>query len=333
MMMKRIFPLLCALLPFASCQRSSNAQNGDTAQANAVSVSVPVFNADSAYAYIDRQVAFGPRVPNSPAHDQCAEYLIGELQRHGATVIPQKAQVTAYDGTVLHITNIIGSFQPENPKRILLFAHWDTRPWADHDADPSQHRTPILGANDGASGVGALLEMARLVGQQKMELGVDFIFFDAEDYGTPEWDAHHARNDETTWCLGSQYWSSRPHKENYTARYGILLDMVGGKGATFYQEGFSRDAAPGVVDKVWKKAAALGYGHYFIPEAGGYVTDDHLFVNRMARIPSIDIIPTDRENGGFGFFWHTQKDDMEVIDKNTLKAVGQTVTEVIYNEK
>lgn len=325
---RTIFLLLHGLL-IVSCQSNSRTQVHEETQ---VTVEAPVFNADSAYEYIARQVAFGPRVPNTPEHDQCAEYLIAELKRHGAQVTAQKADVVAYDGTVLHATNIIGSYQPENPKRVLLFAHWDTRPWADNDPNPQKHRTPILGANDGASGVGVLLEIARLLHTQSPEIGIDLIFFDAEDYGTPQWDKE-GRNDETTWCLGSQYWASNPHVEDYTARYGILLDMVGGRGARFYQEGFSREYAQGIVKKVWEKASSLGYLPYFAPDAGGYVTDDHYFVNKIARIPSIDIIPTDKEHQGFGPFWHTVQDNMDVIDKSTLKAVGQTVTEVIYNEK
>lgn len=331
-MYKKIIPCFMSLLLISSCHNSGKQDRTDSVQDTAATVQAPIFNPDSAYEYIARQVAFGPRVPNTDAHKKCGEYLASELKRHGAKVINQKADVTAYDGTILHINNIIGSFQPENKKRVLLFAHWDTRPWADNDPDESKHHTPILGANDGGSGVGVLLETARLIRQQNPDIGIDIIFFDAEDYGTPQW-AKNGNNDEATWCLGTQYWASNPHVEDYTARYGILLDMVGGKNPAFYQEGYSVESAKEVVDKVWQKASSLGYGAYFIPEVGGYVTDDHLFVNRIARIPSIDIIPTDLENGGFGYFWHTMQDNMDVIDKNTLKAVGQTLIEVIYNEK
>lgn len=330
-MKKRLIFLLLHGLVIASCQSNSRSQAHEDSQ-ETTTAEAPSFNADSAYQYIARQVAFGPRVPNTKEHEQCAEYLISELKRHGATVTAQKADVTAYDGTILHATNIIGSYQPENMKRVLLFAHWDTRPWADYDPDPKKHHTPIPGANDGASGVGVLLEIARLLHAQSPEIGIDLIFFDTEDYGTPRWDKQ-GRNDETTWCLGSQYWANNPHVENYTARYGILLDMVGGKGARFYQEGFSREYAKSVVDKVWEKASSIGYIHYFAPDAGGYVTDDHYFVNKIARIPSIDIIPTDRDTNSFGTFWHTEQDNMDIIDKATLKAVGQTVIEVIYSEK
>ncbi len=325
---KLVFLLLACFL-FASCQSKARSQESEELQENKTA---PTFNADSAYSYIDRQVSFGPRVPNTEAHEACAAFLISELERHGARVIAQKTDLTAYDGTILHTTNIIGSYQPENPKRVLLFAHWDSRPWADHDPDPTKHHTPILGANDGASGVGVLLEIARLLHSDSTQIGVDLIFFDAEDYGTPQWD-QTGRRDETTWCLGSQFWAKNPHVENYNARFGILLDMVGGKDARFYQEGYSRQTAKWVVDKVWSQAASLDYSHFFITQPSGGVIDDHYFVNKLARIPCIDIIPTDTENHGFGYFWHTEKDNMDVIDKTTLKAVGQTVTSVIYSEK
>jgi len=293
-------------------------------------INVPVFNADSAYQYIAQQVAFGPRVPNTSAHESCGAFLAGELRRHGATVIEQKAVVTAYDGTALRATNIIGSFQPQNKTRLLLFAHWDTRPWADNDPDESKHHTPILGANDGASGVAMLLEMARLIQEQQPQVGIDLIFFDCEDYGTPQW---AGQDSEDSWCLGTQYWASTPHVEGYNARYGILLDMVGGRNATFYQERFSKEYAQSTIDKVWNTASTLGFGSYFPMEEGGSITDDHLYVNRIAGIPSIDIIPMDKLNGGFGYSWHTLQDDMSCINKATLKAVGQTLTTVIYNEK
>lgn len=315
-----------------SCSTNSKQKTNEEEKNLPVSV-VPAFNADSAYHYIQSQVNFGPRVPNTTEHDACGDYLAQILQSHGATVTNQYADVTAYDGTILKARNIIGSFDPENKKRVALFAHWDTRPWADNDKDEANHYTPILGANDGASGVGVLLEIARQIQKQQPSIGIDIIFFDAEDYGTPQfYKGNHA---EDTWCLGSQYWSRVPHTEGYNARFGILLDMVGGKDATFWQEGFSSEYAPSLVKKVWNKAARLGYGNYFIDQKGGYVTDDHLYVNRIAKIPTIDIIPTQEtdETSGFGSFWHTVNDNMDVIDKSTLKAVGQTVMEVIYNEK
>lgn len=332
--MKRKYLILVSaslLIACTSCGISSKKTN--TKEAEVATVKAPDFDADSAYQYVKAQVDFGPRVPNTKQHVACGEYLAKKLASMGAKVTDQYANVIAYDGTVLKARNIIGSFAPENKKRVLLFAHWDTRPWADMDKDESKHHTPILGANDGASGVGVLLEMARLMGQKAPTIGVDIIFFDAEDYGTPQF--YTGEHKEESWCLGTQYWAHNPHVEGYNARFGILLDMVGGKGATFYKESYSKEFSPSTVKKVWDKANTLGYASMFVDEDGGLVTDDHLFVNRIAKIPSIDIIPTDMssQEGGFGYFWHTTQDNMDVIDKATLKAVGQTVLEVVYNEK
>lgn len=315
------------LLFTGSCKTNTNSKK-ETTEAEATVV-VPEFNADSAYLFVQAQVDFGPRVPNTKQHVECGEFLAQKLEGFGAQVTNQYADLIAYNGTILKARNIIGSYNPENKKRILLFAHWDTRPYADHDPDPKNHNTPILGANDGASGIGVLLEIARQINMQAPRLGIDIIFFDAEDYGTPASYTGHTQND---YALGSQYWSRYPHVEGYNARFGILLDMVGGKDARFYKEGFSEQYASHINKKVWKKAKELGYSNYFINETTGTVTDDHLYVNKIARIPSIDIIPND-DHYSFGSFWHTVGDDMSIIDKETLKAVGQTVLAVIYNEK
>ncbi len=320
-----LIPVLM-LLAFVSCNKTtqSTAKTGK-------SVQVPAFSADSAYSYIEKQVSFGPRVPNSSGHEACGNWLEQKLSDFGAEVTVQKADLTAFDGTVLKAKNIIASFNPEASKRILLFAHWDTRPWADHDPESNNRTKPILGANDGASGVGVLLEMARQFGLQAPAAGVDIILFDAEDYGAPEYLSNADNVD--SWCLGSQYWSKNKHKPNYRAKYGILLDMVGAPGAKFYREQISDYYAKYVVDNVWRTAASLGFGNYFIDSPGGAITDDHLYVNQLAGIPAIDIIQYEPDNNtGFGHYWHTMDDTMEHIDKNTLQAVGATVTYIVYNE-
>ncbi len=292
----------------------------------------PEFNGDSAYTFVDKQVAFGPRVPNTSEHIACGDYLVSELKRFGADVQEQKMVVTAYNGTKLNARNIIGSYQLDKKNRVLLFAHWDTRPYSDHDPDPANHNKPLLGANDGASGVGVLLEVARMLQTKIPEVGVDIIFFDAEDYGTPTFVKPEPEGE--WWCLGSQYWAENPHVTNYKAKFGILLDMVGAPNAIFGKEYFSKMYAGNIVEKVWSTAGQLNYGTYFVGRDGGGVTDDHVPVNKIRRIPSIDIIQYDENTeNNFGTYWHTQKDDMTNISKETLKAVGQTVLEVIYKEK
>lgn len=183
-----------------------------------------------------------------------------------------------------------------------------------------------------------MLELARIIKKSKDEkafnkqLGIDFVCFDAEDWGTPQW-ADVADNADS-WALGAQYWSKNL-PQGYEARYGILLDMVGGVGSKFYREGMSMQYAPEIVKKVWRAAREVGFGSYFPKEDGGVITDDHVPVNQFAKIPTIDIIPyyADCQQSSFGPTWHTLADNMENIDKNTLKAVGQTLVQVIYKEK
>jgi len=289
------------------------------------------FSQDSAYSYIEKQLAFGPRVPNTQAHDECELWLKEKFTSFGADLIIQKAKVKAYDGTLLNMSNIIARFQPEKANRLLLMAHWDTRPFADHDPDPERQNHPIPGANDGASGVGVLLEIGRILKDNKTNLGIDIILFDTEDYGAPdfadtEWDGD-------SWCLGSQYWSKNPHVKNYYARYGILLDMVAAQNAVFTQEEVSVYYAKSILEKVWKKAREKGYSDYFSYEKTSQIIDDHRYVNEILGIPSIDIIQYDQSTEShFGSFWHTHNDDLQIINKNTLKAVGEVVLNVIFAE-
>ena len=323
--------LLLTLTGMVACGNSSKSQS--TEKIEKENVQVPVFNADSAYSYIQAQVDCGTRVPNTPTHDKCADMLAQKLESFGAKVYNQHADLQAWDGTILKSRNIIGAFKPEAKKRVLLCAHWDTRPYADNDPSEKNYRTPIEGANDGASGVGVLLEIARQIQKQAPTIGIDIVFFDSEDYGTPQF--HDGRAPEHDWCLGSQYWGRNPHVKGYFARYGILLDMVGGKGGTFYYEPYSYRTARTQVKKIWKTAHKLGYGQFFVQEEGAEVTDDHVYVHSIGQIPCVDIInynPT-CENSSFGPTWHTINDTMEHIDKGTLKAVGQTVLDVIYHEK
>lgn len=298
----------------------------------------PSFNADSAYAFTKAQCDFGPRDMNTRGHDLCGEWIVSKFKEYGCKVTTQTATLAGYDGTKLRSRNIMASINPEATTRILLCAHWDSRPWADNDPDSANWRKPILAANDAASGVAVMLELARIIGKSKDEkafnkqLGIDFVCFDAEDWGTPQW-ADVADNADS-WALGAQYWSKNL-PQGYEARYGILLDMVGGVGAKFYREGMSMQYAPEIVKKVWRAAREVGFGSYFPKEDGGVITDDHVPVNQFAKIPTIDIIPyyADCQQSSFGPTWHTLADNMENIDKNTLKAVGQTLVQVIYKEK
>lgn len=326
--MRYVLMTILWLVSFVACGGQTKGAEGEDATTRNV-VNVPQFDADSAFYFVKAQVDFGPRVMNTPAHDACGDYLASKLAQYGAKVYNQRADIPSYEGKMLKARNIIGAFNPEAKRRIALFAHWDSRPWADNDPDTAKHYTPILGANDGASGVGVLLEVARLLQQQPTTIGIDIILLDAEDVGNHR---DSGLSDENSWCLGSQYWARTPHVQGYNARFGILLDMVGGANARFLYEYYSEQFARDINRKVWKAARSIGYDNYFVAQGGGGATDDHLFINQIARIPTIDIIPTSQQ---YTFFehWHTVKDNMDVITVPTLKAVGQTILQVIYNEK
>lgn len=289
---------------------------------NIPQIEVPDFNADSAYLFTKKQVDFGPRVPNTPAHQKCSAWLVKEFKRFGLTVIEQKVQGPYYKGGTFNGVNIIAQYKPELAKRVCIAAHWDSRNEA--DADTKDQNKPIDGADDGASGVGVLLELARTLHNHPVEVGVDLICFDLEDNGDDD-------GAPETWCQGSQYWAKNLHRKGYMPYYAILLDMVGGKDARFYKEGVSRQVAPQTVDAVWNIASSLGYDGYFVNADRGGITDDHTFVIRGAQIPMIDIVsmPNDGEHP-FPDHHHTHADNMSIIDKNVLKAVGQTMTATIY---
>jgi len=294
-----------------------------------IKIEVPNFNSDSAYFFVEQQVNFGPRVISSKAWDNCSKYLTSKLESYNAKVIVQQAPITTYDQKKHTIRNIIGSYSPEKNNRIALFAHWDSRHVADYDTINTSK--PILGANDGGSGVGVLLEIARNLNLKNPKIGVDIIFFDAEDYGQPENSKFPIMND--SWCLGSQHWSKNPHKQNYFAKYGILLDMVGGKDAEFWQESISSYYASNIIKKVWDVAHNIGYSNFFIYKNSPQIMDDHYYVNTIAGIPTIDIIEYDPfSKTNFNKHWHTHADNMDNVDRKTLKAVGQTVMKVIYSE-
>jgi len=328
--MKKTFILLIIFaIFFFSCNNSTKNKNKTINPEEQISIVIPNFDPDSAFYFVKTQTDFGPRVPNTEAHKKCAVFLQNKLEKYCDKVILQQFTATTFDKTKINGINIIGTFSPEKEKRILLAAHWDSRPFADHDPNPANRDTPIDGANDGASGVGVLLEISRQLKEKNPEVGVDIIFFDAEDWGT-----RNSKNDSGDWwCLGSQHWARNPHIANYKADFGILLDMVGAPNAKFLQEETSMRFASRIVAKVWSKAYKLGFKDYFLNNAGNPITDDHQYVNQIAKIPMINIIHQDHSTGtGFVSTWHTTQDNISNIDKQTLYVVGTTVLGVIYDE-
>ncbi len=292
-------------------------------------IAVPQLNADSAFAFVQQQVAFGPRIPGTKPHAACANWLAAKLKEYKAEVIVQKGIATTFDNRKYDLKNIIASYNPGMTQRVLLCTHWDTRPFADRDEGSNKNKT-YDGANDGGSGVGVLLEIARQLSMKQPGIGVDLIFFDLEDYGQPDESTFPEMKD--SWCLGSQYWAKNPHKAGYYARYGILLDMVGAKGAVFPKEGTSVYFASGIVERVWNTAAKLGFGSNFINTNSGAITDDHLYINQLANIPCIDIIHYNVMESDFFDHHHRVTDNMDQIDRDVLGMVGQTVLQVVYEE-
>lgn len=287
---------------------------------------LPQFNGERAYQSLVKLVDFGPRAPGSTGHENALRYLLDEFSIVADRVSEQKftftnpeTRNTNHDS--LELTNIIASFDPENGKRILLCAHWDTRPKADRDANPENRNKPILGANDGASGVACLLEMARLINMKKPNYGVDIVLFDGEDMGNPEW---REEIPYSGYLLGSAYFAQNVASPNlsspYRPQFGILLDMVGDRDLDIYMEGNSNHYMPDRVRWVFEKAKGIPQFH---PEVRHWVTDDHIPLNQ-AGIPTLLLIDFDYP------YWHTLEDTPDKCSPESLQAVGDLLVKILY---
>ncbi len=322
--------LLCLFLS-ASLWMGCGSDDKSTPKTTApkAKVKVPAFNADNAYSNVEKQLAFGHRIPGTDEHKACKDWLVSELKQYADDVEVQEFKASFLGLEDQESYNIIASFKPKLNSRIMLAAHWDSRLIAEKDPDESKQDDPIMGADDGGSGVGVLLEIARLLKENPIDLGVDIVLFDAEDNGVTS----NSDSDSDTWCLGSQYWGKNPHVKNYKAKFGILLDMVGAKDAQFPYEGISYQNAKGTQAKIWDWAHRIGKGAYFKKTPVGGITDDHYYVMKYRKFPMVDIINLPMKDGkSFGHYHHTHEDDINIIDKNTLQAVGQVVTVVLYKE-
>ncbi|MEX2281485.1 MAG: M28 family peptidase [Gemmatimonadota bacterium] len=273
----------------------------------------PPFSADSAYAYLRKQASFGPRVTGMPGHAAQLAWMKEFLATRADTVITQEFTHThTPSGKKLQMTNLLARFKPTAETRILILAHWDTRPTADQDHDPEKAKLPIIGANDGASGVAVLLELANVLKNHSAPIGVDLLFVDGEDYGP----------DGSDMYLGANHFAANL-MPGYKPMYGILLDMIGDQSPVYKIEGNSQEMAPEVVDRVWRTAERIGLAEFFPRTSQGSVTDDHLPLNR-AGIRTIDIIDFDYPH------WHTSQDIVENTSPRGLGAVGRVLTELIY---
>ena len=317
--------VMVLLLPMLMSCKSGTGTGTPTPE---IDVAPVEFVGDSALALVREQCSFGPRVPGSEASRRCGDWIVGRFTGLGLDVSEQKATVTGWDGKSLPCRNITARWKPDAQRRVAVFTHWDSRPWADQDPDSAHHRQPVMAANDGASGVAVMLELARLLDKLNPAVGVDFVCFDVEDYGAPYWSGKSS--EEEGWCLGSQYWSTHLPADYVKPEYGILLDMVGGMGTHFRYEYNSRRYAEAVVARVWAAAKSAGAENYFIDEDGLATVDDHVPVNKNAGIPTIDVIGNSGQ--GFPVTWHTVSDTPENISPDLLKAVGQTLLQLLYEE-
>ena len=318
--------------------KGSQKTNAATTIPEVKMVEPPLFKVDSAMHFLRSQVEMGPRVPLSKGHNVCGEWIVSKCKSYGAEITEQNTKVTDWEGNASPVRNIIAQWGKDKKSRVMLAAHWDTRWVADKDPKKENQKKPIDGANDGASGVAVLMELARLIHERQPEVGVDLVFFDNEDQGAPEWSTLSPQESNKTWCLGSQYWANNPH-DIANVRYGILLDMVGGKNARFNMEATSMAAAGDVMGWVWNQANRLGYGALFVKEEIGGITDDHVYMNQ-AGVRSIDIVDMRPSTiamgmGGFefGHFHHALSDNLENIDPQVIEAVGKVVATALYNTK
>lgn len=324
--MKRLIFIAACLLVLAGCKHKQ--EQLPSATVDYTQAALPTFCADSAYTYTAAQLAFGNRIPGSKGWQQCADYLERQMSRWCDTVIIQDFKATLWDNSQVPGRNIIASLNPQAPKRVLIAAHWDSRKWADHDPVESRQQQPVPGANDGAAGVATIMEMARVMCQMPPSVGVDFVFFDVEDQGQPEWSEVYEDN---TWCKGSQYWAQNRHIPYYTATYGILFDMIGTPTPRFTKEQVSRHYAPSLVNKLWTAAAQLGYGSVFVNDNTDPILDDHLYVNQLAGIPMVDIVQNSPETSFFTH-WHTTTDDLASVNREALRTVATVTMAVVYTD-
>jgi glutaminyl-peptide cyclotransferase len=294
----------CALLSVAGCQRAIRPQTS--------------FDGQAALGYAKTQVAFGPRVPGTPAAQRCGDWIIAQMRQRADTVIVQSWTHTTVGGTVLPLRNIFARFRPTATDRVLYVTHWDTRPISDEARDTTQRHIPIPGANDGASGVGLFLALGDVLKKTPPSVGVDLLFVDGEDYGD------FPKMQDV--LIGSTYFAAHLPSPAYHPLYGVLWDMIGDRDLDIYQEVNSVRDAPEVVQRVWSEAADLGFQRYFIPQTKYTVTDDHLPLIR-AGLRVIDVIDLDYPPH------HTPEDTIDKISAESLQIVGDVATALVQGQQ
>ena len=304
--MKKMFPnSLFLTLIFLGCQSN-----------------VPRFDENHAFSYLVAQCDFGPRNPGSDGYYACLDYLITELDQSANEIILQdfSYQERRYNKQY-NLENIIARFNPDSEFQTVISAHWDTRPWADQEDLRQDRDQPIIGANDGASGVAILLELAKIMGENPPPIGVNLVFFDGEDLGVP--------GENETYCQGSRFFAKNlpiPRPDE-----AINLDMVGDKQLVLPIERYSLEYHPELVRHLWDRAKDMGLDA-FIGRVDYAIYDDHIPLNEIAGIPSIDIIDFKYPNS-YANFWHTLNDIPENCSEESLGQVGALMVDYIYNRE
>jgi hypothetical protein len=278
----------------------------------------PRFDGDAALALVRRQVDFGPRVPGTEGHRRQLEWMVARLDSLAPEVAVDTFSHVTTMGDSLTLYNVVARFRPDAGRRILLLAHWDTRPRSDRAEDPAERDVPVPGANDGASGTAVLLELAAMLAESPPPMGIDLLLVDGEDYGpeTPDM------------FLGADRYAFRLDSLEPRPIYGVLLDMVGDADPMFLQEEISVQGAGVVVQKLWRAAERLGYQQTFPDRVGERVYDDHVPLIE-AGLPTANVI--DMEYGPDNAYWHTPRDTPDRVSATTLEMVGEVVTELIYS--
>ena len=318
----KIFILITIfVLIVAGCSQDSPKPVAQKAQPQKPAITVPQFDGANAFKYLTAQTDFGPRNPNSKGHDNCLQYLQSEMRKYADAVNLQPFTMPGYKNETLKLTNIISSFNLQSTSRILLVSHWDTRPMADQETLAQKKNKPVLGANDGASGIAIMLEMARHFKSAPPPIGVDMLFVDGEDYGN--------ESDLKNYFLGARYFAK--HKPNgYAPVFAILLDMVGDKQLEIKREPYSLRFAPDIVNLVWSTAKEIGVSQFADAEQRP-VADDHLPLNE-AGIRTIDLIDFDYPDET-NKYWHTLEDTPDKCSSESLEAVGKVLLTVIYRQQ
>ena len=276
------------------------------------------FKGPTAFTYLEKQMSFGPRIPNTPGHRQTGDWLLAELRARADTVIVQEIHHVTRKGDTLRLRNFFARFQPQASERVLFLAHWDTRPTADQSMNVAQQRMPVPGASDGASGVAVLLGVADALKAKPPTVGVDLLFTDGEDYGK-DWDEWQVPESDV--LIGSK-WFAAHQPPGYQPLYAVLFDMVGDKDLQVYEEGNSVSFAPEVVQRVWRIAADIGYGKHFIGNLRHTLTDDHVALQK-AGIHAIDVVDFDYP------YWHTTEDTIDKVSAESLQIVGDVAVALV----